>query len=91
MPLAIIEKAPVAVLTYTIDWTAWLSGADTISTATWTVPSGLTSVLETTTGYKASIKLSGGTAGSTYDLKCHVVTVGGLEDARTLRFVVNER
>ena len=89
--LATVEKSPDALLTYTIDWTAWLSGADTLDTVVWTVPSGITSVLESNTGYKASIKLSGGTAGTVYDVKCKVTTVAGLQDARTLKFMVNDR
>lgn len=91
MPLAIVEKSPDSSLSYTIDWTAWLPTGDTIDTVVWTVPTGLTKASEANTSYKASIKLTGGTAGSTYDVKCVITTVGVLTEARTLRFMVTER
>jgi hypothetical protein len=91
MPLATIEKSPYATLSYSVDWTAWLSAGDTIDTVTWTVPAGLTNVQESNTATKASIKLSGGTAGQQYDVRCQIETVGGLIDARTLRFMVVDR
>jgi len=90
-PLATIEKSPAAILQYTIDWTAWLSGADTIDSVVWTVPSGITSVSETNTTVVANIKLSGGTVGVAYDVVCTITTVGGLVEQRTLRFVIVER
>lgn len=91
MALATIEKTPLAELTYTIDWTAWLPGADTIAASAWTVPTGLTSAAETNTAYRASIKLTGGTAGQTYDVKNVITTTGGLIDSRTLRFIIVEK
>lgn len=91
MALATIEKSPDAILSYTIDWTAWLPTGDSISAVVWTVPTGMTSVTESNTSYKASIKLSGGTAGTTYDIKCKITTTGGLTEARTLRFIIVER
>jgi len=90
-PLATVEKSPTAVLQYTIDWTAWLAGADTIDTVTWTVPAGITSVSQTNTTLVANIKLSGGTVGVSYDVVCTITTVGSLTEQRTLRFVIVER
>jgi hypothetical protein len=89
--LATVEKSPYATLTYTIDFTAWLPTGDTISAIVWTVPAGLTSVLESNTSTKASIKLSGGTQGKSYDVLCQIGSVGGLSDARTLRFTIEQR
>lgn len=91
MALAVVEKDPAAELSYTIDWTAWLTGADTVASAAWSVPTGMTNEATNTTGYKATITLSGGTAGSTYDVTCTITTVGGLIDKRTLRFMLVER
>ena len=91
-PLATVEKSPGATLTYSIDWSGWLGeSGDTISTYVWTVPSGLTSVLESNTTTEVSIKLSGGTQGKSYELKCAITTVAGLIDERTLKFTIEQR
>jgi hypothetical protein len=62
MPQA-FEKDPDAVLDYAIDWTDRL-GSDTISTSTWTVPSGITKDSDNKTTAKTTIWLSGGTVGT---------------------------
>lgn len=81
---------PDAVLDYEIDWSAWL-GTDTISSSTWTVPSGLTEDSSTNTTTTATIWLSGGTAGTRYEVTNHIVTAGGREEDRTIQIVVRER
>ena len=58
-------KDPDATLDYIIDWSEWLD-TDTISTSTWTVPTGLTNVSDSNTTTTATIWLSGGTAGQRY-------------------------
>ena len=75
-------KDPNAVLDYTLDWSLWLNG-DTISTATWTVPMGITSALETKTTTVTTIWLSGGTAGTEYTVAVRVVTAGGRTEDRS--------
>lgn len=84
---------PQAKLDYSIDWGSlgWLVGGDTLASATWTVPAGLTKVTETNTTTTATVWLSGGTAGEDYDVVCHVVTVAGREDDRTLRIQARHR
>lgn len=72
--LGTITKDPADIRTYSINWAAWL-GTDTISTATWTVPTGLTSVSTSNTTTVSSIKLSGGTNGHDYTVACTVLTV----------------
>ncbi len=81
---------PDAVLDYEIDWSAWL-GTDTISSSTWTVPSGLTEDSSTNTTTTATIWLSGGTEGTRYEVVNHIVTAGGREEDRTIQIVVRER
>ena len=66
-------KDPNAVLEYQIDWSSWL-GADTIVTSTWTVPTGITKDSSTNTTTTATIWLSGGTAGTRYELTNRIVT-----------------
>lgn len=95
MPTAILRafrKDPQAKLDYSIDWgtLGWLVGGDTLSSASWTVPSGLTKVSETNSTTSATVWLSGGTDGTDYDITCHVVTVAGREDDRTLRIQVRQ-
>ena len=76
-------KDPSAVLDYQFDWSAWL-GSDTISTSTWTVPTGITLVTETETTTTATAWLSGGTTDVNYECVNTIVTAGGRTDQRTL-------
>lgn len=75
-----------------------LQGA-TISTSTWTVPVGVTKVLDDTNAISihgvsyaintvCTIKISGGTAGNTYDLVNTIVTSDGRTLSRTFRLPV---
>ena len=90
MAQALFLKDPQAVLDYKIDWATWL-GTDTISAVSWTVASGITqdSVSNTTTA--ATIWLSEGTVGSTYDLICHITTAGGRQDDRTIAIEIRQQ
>jgi len=68
-------KDPDAVLDYTIDWDDnVLVTGETISTSTWTVPTGITKDSDTKTNGTATITLSGGTAGEEYILTNKIVT-----------------
>lgn len=84
MSLKKFLKDPQAVLDYTIDWAAWLPSGDTISTAVATATAGLTvdSTAHTTT--TSTAWLSGGTAGTSYDVKFHITTGSGRQDDRTI-------
>lgn len=88
--VATFLKDPNAVLDYTLDWNIWL-GTDTISTGVWTVPAGITKGAETTTTTTTKVILSSGTAGTSYDVACRIVTVGGLTEDRTITIQVQER
>lgn len=86
-------KDPAAVLDYTIDWDAddWL-GTDTVSTATWTVPAGLTQPTSATnTSTTTTVWLGSGVEGQDYDVACKIVTAGGRTDERTIRIQVRQR
>lgn len=69
-------KAPYDIVDYTFNYATWL-GVDTITTSTWTVPSGITSHAESDTTTTATIWLSGGTAGETYTIVNQIVTASG--------------
>ena len=83
-------KDPQAVLDYEIDWSDWL-GADTIASSSWTVPSGLTEEDSSDTTTAATVWLSGGTAGTNYDVTCEIVTDGGRTDDRTITIQVKQK
>ena len=68
-----------------------MKGGETISTSTWTVPSGITKDSDSGTTTKATIWLSGGTAGEDYDLVNHVVTSSDREDDRTITVAVRQK
>lgn len=78
---------PQAVLDYRWDWSAWLDDGDTISGKTVTVASGDVTVNQGTiasTGTTVTAWISGGTPGTAAQVVCHITTVGGRQDDRTL-------
>jgi hypothetical protein len=83
-------KDPNATLDYSVDWTDWLD-TDTISGVAWTVPAGITQTAVAATTKVATIWLSGGTAGQSYDLICRITTAGGRIDDRTISIMVREK
>lgn len=82
-------KDPQAKLDYKIDWSDWLD-ADTISTSTWTVPTGITGSNMSKTATTTTIWLAGGTAGTTYSVTNHIITAVSREDERTIKIKVKE-
>lgn len=75
MPYLAYDKDPDAVEEVVLDWTTYL-GSDTIATSTWPVtPSGIASDFSNTTT-TATVLLSGGTAGQSYDFINRVTTNG---------------
>lgn len=94
----IITKDPQAKLDYGLDWALWLKQrdgtTDVISSAAWSV-SGPDSALVTSNPYRdntvTGVWLSGGTVGATYTATCHIVTVAGREDDRSLKVKVQQR
>jgi hypothetical protein len=83
------SKDPNATLDYKVDWAAWL-GTDTIFTSTFTVPTGITKSSETNNPTDATVWLSGGTAGQSYQIINRITTVGGRTDDRTFLIVVED-
>jgi hypothetical protein len=83
-------KDPDANLDYFIDWTPWL-GADTIVSATWIVPTGITKTAQTNTTTGATVWLSGGTMNYSYTVTCRVVTAGGRTDDRSFTVQVQQQ
>jgi hypothetical protein len=95
-PIETYTKDPDAVLDYKLDWNdsskgPWLATGQTISSSTWTVPSGITKDSDTNDTTTTTITLSGGTAGNDYDLINHITTNDSKEDDRTIRIQCRER
>lgn len=77
MVLQEFRQTPTDVLDYTISYASWLTttaGGDTISSATWKVPPGLTAANSSNTTTTATNWLSGGTSGVRYVVTCTIVT-----------------
>jgi hypothetical protein len=96
MPIAALrwpDKDPADVLDYALDWSDQLSltsPADTISSATWTVPAGLTAGAQSVLGGVATIWLSAGVAGTDYTITCRIVTAGARTLERSVMLFVKE-
>ena len=86
-------KDPAARLDYTWDWSAWLAEiTDTISSATVTVPAGLTAVgSPDVTDTAVTQRISGGALDDAYTMVCQITTVGGLIDERSIHLTISNR
>lgn len=92
MSLKKFTKDPNARLDYTIDWAAWLNPvSDTISNAVVpSPPSGITVENTTWTNTQTTTWITGGTAGTSYDITVRITTVGGRTDDRTITIACKE-
>lgn len=63
-------------LDYVVNFLPFLEG-DTITSVTWTVDAGLTPSRETNTGTTATVWITGGQAGKTYNVKAQITTSSG--------------
>jgi hypothetical protein len=73
----------------------WLAAeVDTIASATWTVPAGLTQETSPAPSHddeKCTVWLSAGTPGETYTVTSHITTAGGRIDERSFPISIIER
>ena len=89
--MTIFMKDPDAVLDYAFDWSGWLTGAEVISSYTIDEDTGITVDSDLEAAGVVTVWLSGGTAGTTYALRCEIVTDAGRTDERTMIIKVMER
>ena len=91
--MRIFKKDPNAVLDYGFDWSDWLDEVtdESISTSTWTVPSGITKDSDSKMDGITTIWLSGGTAGETYLIANRIVTSASRTEDRSFKAKVVER
>lgn len=88
---AYIEKDPYAQLDYSLDFSNYLPTGDTISTITITAASGITVVSSSNTDTVATAIISGGTAGTIYNVEFKITTANALQDSRNFRIKVLEK
>jgi hypothetical protein len=84
-------KDPEAVLDYTLDWTAWLPSGDRIVALTASPETGIVVDSSNFTDTDTTVWVSGGTAGSSYDVTFHITTDGGREDDRSITLKITEK
>jgi len=70
------KQSPASVEDFLFDFTAVI-GADTITSATWTTPPGITQVSTTNTSTTATVRLGGGSVGLSYTCTCAATLVSG--------------
>lgn len=84
-PPGLYTQDPSEVLSYTIDWSDWLSTGDTISTSAWTADEGLTVAGGGNTTTTATVVVSGGVVRYLYRVKNTITTAGGNTGVRVLK------
>jgi len=86
-------KDPAALLDYSWDWSEWLAEiGDTISSATVTVPDGLTAVGDPVVGSPFVTQfVEGGVLESVYRMVCQITTAGGRVDERSIYLTIREQ
>ena len=91
MTEAIYTKDPDAVLDYAFDWSTWLATGETISSHVVTADTGLTKDSDSESGGIVTAWLSGGTAGTSYNVACKIVTSDSRTEERSVTILVEER
>ena len=92
MPSSFI-KDPDAKLDYKFDWSDWLETAETITSYSLVVPTGLTKFSDSNDDDSVTVWLTGGTVGTTYEVVCRITTDSNptrIED-RTITLIIAER
>ena len=70
---------------YSIDFNAWLSDGDTVSSIAWSSsPTGLTLTDSTVASGVASINVDGGVLGNLYRVTARVTSTNGIVDDRSI-------
>ena len=92
MQTAIDAKDPDDIDDFTLDWTNVLAVGETISLLTVTaVTAGITVSSSSNAGARTTARLTGGTAGTSYDVRYRITTSTGRQLDETLRIAVETR
>ncbi len=93
--MSIYLKDPSSSVDYSIDWRAWLSDTETITSSTWSIdPAGASAPslgAENAADTIRSIFVSGGTLGQRHRLTCSIQTDAGRTVDRSLTIRIAER
>ena len=84
------DKDPQAEKDYAVDWSAMLQDGETINASLWTPDAGIVTADESINGGVCTVWLSGGTAGTTYNIVNRITTSRGMIDERTVQVKVKE-
>lgn len=87
--LAHIVKAPGDALDYSLDWAAWLRTGEAIASSVWTVPAGLNLSSSGVDGAATVAWISGGVAGTAYQVDNAVTTDGSPPRIAKRSFVID--
>lgn len=84
-------KDPAGIIDYTVRWTSWLPGGDTISSSSWLIPAGIVNVSETNDTTDAVIFLASGTVGVIYEVTNRIITAGGRQNDQTISILIEDK
>lgn len=85
-------KDPNGIIDYTVRWTSWLPGGDTISSSSWLLPAPeIVKVSEANTTADAVIFLASGTVGQIYPVTNRIVTAAGRQNDQTISILIEEK
>lgn len=87
----VFQKDSDAVLDYAFDWSEWLSTSEEIVDSEIIASPGISVNTESFTVYRATVWLSGGTAGQPYTVTNRITTNQGRIDDRTITIRVVNR
>ena len=68
---------PGSSISYTIDWSDFLTTGDVITSSSWSLPAGVIAVGTSATDTNTSIRVSGGEACTSYEIVNNIGTSGG--------------
>lgn len=96
-PVGLAPLDPNETLDYVVDWTDWLTAVtDTISTASWTVPTGITAstpeVINSNTGCRVWLSVTDPELADTIiTVTCRIVTSGGRTADRSFMLKIKSK
>ena len=92
MILTEFTKDPNAILDYSINWGDWFaSTTEALNASTWTVDTGLTVDSDARTTSIATLWVSGGTVGASYNCENQIETSLGRTDERSIRITIVDK
>lgn len=91
MPYPIRMKDPNSEEPFAVNWERALQpSGDSILSAAWTLPAGLTLIKSEIIGYRAIVWVRGGTSGKSYLITCRMTSVQGRIRDKSIQLNVRE-